>query len=243
MIDIACSVENNSVVKSRWGVPSKENQLWSLTKVRIVCVCLWVCVHHELWREKVIVSQFVQSFGCKFVLMSPTTWLSGLDNSLAERSLTSLCIRKKEFKKCNSWFRSRRYRMALMWSAHLLRNSLSLIRCNSWRIRVRFFSRGHSFFADMMSEGFLHLGNRREIGFQFNQNCYIQNSVSCFDEPINTRKDNNAWRKVSSLPWFDSSKSCADPAQRVQQAFFDDSYVFSEGEGFRHWETVLPAME
>lgn len=91
-----------------------------------------------------------QSFGSIFPLMLPSILLSAFNAYRAERSLTSLCIRKKECKKRNSWFRSRRYRIARMWSAHLLRNSRSLIRFNSWRIRDRFFSRGHSFFADMM---------------------------------------------------------------------------------------------
>ena len=91
-----------------------------------------------------------QSFDSIFPLISPMMWLSSSFNT--DRSATTLWIRKNEFKNCNSWFRIRRYRMALMWSAHLLRNSLSLIRCNSWRIRVRFFSRGHCllFFADML---------------------------------------------------------------------------------------------
>lgn len=91
-----------------------------------------------------------QSFGSIFPLISPIIWLSAFTIYRADRSATTRCIRKKEFKNCNSWFRSRRYRMARIWSAHRLRNSRSLIRYNSWRIRVRFFSRRHSFFADMM---------------------------------------------------------------------------------------------
>jgi len=94
---------------------------------------------------------YYYSFGSTF----PFSWRTILLCAFwTDRSATVLCIRKNVFKNDNSWFRNRRYRMALIWSEHLLRNSLSLIWVSSWRIRVRFFSLGQSFFILMIRFGF-----------------------------------------------------------------------------------------
>jgi hypothetical protein len=135
---------------------------WTYLLVTWCYVCACACAFVD--KEKIQMSYFSISFSLSLFLFFqllfyyfgstfPLSWRTMLLCAFwTDRSATILCIRKNEFKNDNSWLRNRRYRMALIWSEHLLRNSLSLIWVSSWRIRVRFFSRGQSFFILMISD-------------------------------------------------------------------------------------------